>query len=302
MLHVSDANSCSKECLSQLKVSDEAALDAYRRLQALLSSLKPLQDDAEGAAPHLLDHVAGTTQRLHQQIRDAFSAELDSVLEEIRWPRPDASIPISLHQDWAETFGKLLDLQKPALQERENGSAGNKDSRAPLALLPLQVLAQPLEMRFRYHFEGDRPTNRLDKPEYFLSHVLDLLGSYSAFVIDNVQPLLLKHFRGTDLALNSVYIDAISAWVTALLPILRAKIFSMLPKVSSQPQLLSHLMHEIMRFDTTIRDEWRYDGGYGVEGWKGLAWEVLVQKDYFDRWLQVEKDCKCRTVRGITRC
>lgn len=33
----------------------------------------------------------------------------------------------------------------------------------PLVLLPLEVMLKPLELRFRYHFEGDRPTNRLDK-------------------------------------------------------------------------------------------------------------------------------------------
>lgn len=32
-----------------------------------------------------------------------------------------------------------------------------------LVLLPLEVMVRPLELRFRYHFEGDRPTNRLDK-------------------------------------------------------------------------------------------------------------------------------------------
>lgn len=33
----------------------------------------------------------------------------------------------------------------------------------PLVLLPLEVMVKPLELRFRYHFEGDRPTNRPDK-------------------------------------------------------------------------------------------------------------------------------------------
>ena len=33
----------------------------------------------------------------------------------------------------------------------------------PLVLLPLEVMTKPLELRFQYHFEGDRPTNRLDK-------------------------------------------------------------------------------------------------------------------------------------------
>ena len=30
-------------------------------------------------------------------------------------------------------------------------------------LLPLEVMATPLALRFRYHFEGDKQTNRQDK-------------------------------------------------------------------------------------------------------------------------------------------
>ncbi len=30
-------------------------------------------------------------------------------------------------------------------------------------LLPFEVLVKPLALAFRYHFEGDRPTNRVDK-------------------------------------------------------------------------------------------------------------------------------------------
>lgn len=186
---------------------------------------------------------------------------------------------------------KLLDLQMPELEGSNYASGLGDTAKLPPVLFPFQVLVQPLEMRFRYHFEGDKPTNRLDRPEYFLSHVTSLLDDYSAFVGDYMQPVLFKHFRGTDLALNPVYIDAMSAFITALLPVLRTKINSLLPKVASQPQLLSHLVHEVMSFDSTIRDTWAYDGGYGLSGWNGLSWEFLVQGNWFDQWLQVEKDC-----------
>lgn len=75
---------------------------------------------------------------------------------------------------------------------------------------------------------------------------------------------------------------------------LRNKIFSTLLQASRQPQLLSHLIHELMAFDGSMRDEWGYDGGCGTEGWKGLTWEVLVKRDWFGTWLEVEKNCKCR--------
>lgn len=30
-------------------------------------------------------------------------------------------------------------------------------------LMPLEVMVHPLELRFKYHFSGAKPTNRLDK-------------------------------------------------------------------------------------------------------------------------------------------
>ncbi|OCL09950.1 hypothetical protein AOQ84DRAFT_254038, partial [Glonium stellatum] len=285
-----EVDTLSKGAQSQLKKSNEAALQPYKELQTLVSRMIPLQDAAEGAAPHLLDHIVKTTQNLRRQIKDAFSADLEAILKKISWPKADVVFPNNLQDKWDVSVGKLLDLQMLELEAVENASASKTESKPPAVLFPLEVLVQPLEMRFRYHFEGDRPTNRLDKPEYFLSHIITLLNSYNNFVLDNLQPVLLHHFKGSDLALNPAYVDATSALITALLPMLRTKIFATLPQVATQAQLLSHFMHEIMSFDTTIREEWRYDGGNRAEGWKGLAWEVLVQQDWFGRWLQVEKD------------
>jgi hypothetical protein len=196
-----------------------------------------------------------------------------------------------MEAEFRDCARKLLDLQKPELESKELASTSSKAS--PLVLLPLKVMVKPLELGFKYHFEGDKPTNRLDRPEYFLSHITDkLLNQYSDFMVDNLQPILLDEFRGSSLALNAAYIDATSAFITALLPMVRAKIFTILPKVSAQPQLLSHLIHEVMSFDATIRDDWRYDAGHGDDGWRGLAYEVLATDDWFKTWLNVEKECK----------
>ncbi|RAR09545.1 rint-1 family protein [Stemphylium lycopersici] len=287
---LADVHELSNHAHDQLHTSNEAALGPYRQLRALHTRLINLQHDAEGAAPQLLYHVNNITHALRTRILDAFSADLDHTLKKIRWPTPTATIPSHLREEWETALVKLLDLQLPELEGMDYATGPGNRIKLPPVLFPLQVLVQPLEMRFRYHFEGDKPTNRIDRPEYFLSHITTLLNDYSPFVADHLQPVLLRHFRGTDLALNPVYIDAMSAFVTALLPMLRTKIGSLLPKVAGQPQLLSHLMHEMMSFDTTIRDDWGYDGGYGVDGWKGLSWEFLVQGDWFGRWLQVEKD------------
>ena len=77
---------------------------------------------------------------------------------------------------------------------------------------------------------------------------------------------------------------------------LRHKISNYLPAVTKHPQLFSHFIHELISFDTCMRNDWGYDGGCGADSWKGLTWEVLVQHDWFGKWLQVEKDCKLAIV------
>ncbi|KAF1920500.1 TIP-1 family-domain-containing protein [Ampelomyces quisqualis] len=284
------AEALSSQAHALLPTCSDAALQPYTHLRALHTRLASLQADAEGAAPHLLHHVDGIAQSLRTKMLGAFSSDLARVLGKIHWPTPQAHLPSQLRDEWHAATTKLLQLQMPELQDMSYATAPAHKIKLPPVLFPLQVLVQPLEARFRYHFEGDRPTNRIDRPEFFLSHITTLLHDYSAFVTDHVQPVLLSQFRGTHLALNPVYIDAMSAFVTALLPMLRSKIRSLLPKLAGQPQLLSHLMHQVMTFDSTIRDDWGYDGGHGVDGWKGLSWEFLVQDDWFGRWLQVEKD------------
>ena len=128
------------------------------------------------------------------------------------------------------------------------------------------------------------------QPEFFFAHTLDLVSSYDQFFLRNLEPLLSRQFRSSNLALNPLYTDSTEALITALLPMLRQKILATLPLVSKQPQLFSHLMHETMSFDHALIEDWGYSGGCDANGWKGLTWDILVKRKWFDQWLQVEKD------------
>lgn len=152
-------------------------------------------------------------------------------------------------------------------------------------------MVQPLELRFRYHFSGDRPTNRLDKPEYFLSHILDLLEVHNDFLLDYVQPILDRRSHGITDNIDLIYTDAISSFITALLPMVRRKALSIMPQILDQPQLLSHFIHELIKFDDTLRESWGYiPVPSALDSWKGLTWDMLVTHAYFGHWLWVEKD------------
>jgi hypothetical protein len=101
------------------------------------------------------------------------------------------------------------------------------------------------------------------------------------------------------LAGNSIYVDPVAAFITALLPVLREKVGSLLKEISNDPGLLSRFMHQLFEFDDTIRIKFSYDAGNVQFGWKGITWEVL--DTYFDRWLQVEKDFALQRYQEIIK-
>ncbi|KAI4122045.1 MAG: hypothetical protein LQ338_006030 [Usnochroma carphineum] len=284
LAHVEDL---STEARRNFKSSPQAALQPYLRLQKLAIALKEAQPAAEDAAPHLVDHVHQTAQILWKQMKDTFAGEFETVLKRMKWPGKDVSLVGSLEQEWTQGVERLLELQKPELDAQNDHV---KPLEEPLVLLPLEVMVKPLEIRFQYHFSGDRPTNKPDKPEYFLSHIVGLLNQYDGFFAIYLQPILRNRFRNSNLAMTSIFIDSTSALIAALLPMLRRKVFAVIPQIAKQPQLLSHFIHELLSFDISLRDDWGYDGGCGMDGWKGLTWEVLVRKDWFGRWLEVEKN------------
>ncbi|KAH9824518.1 RINT-1 / TIP-1 family [Teratosphaeria destructans] len=285
-----EVDSLRMQSTSQLGKSDEAALEPYRRLQHLVASLQPLQQAAEGAAPHLLDHIVRQLQALRDTIRKSFASDLEKTLENIGWPKPFETVPLALEKAWTRNVSRLLELQKPELEDWEHDISQRSPGADPPALLPVEVLIKPLEQRFIYHFSGKRPSNRLDKPEWFFQHTLDLLETYSSFIENALQPLLIQRFRGTDLALTPACIDGASAFITALLPMLRHKLGSFASQVDGDAQLLSHLVHEVNNFDATLQNTYAYAPNSPTQSWRGLAHYLLDTQGYFQKWLTVERD------------
>ena len=83
----------------------------YQKLQNLSISLQPLQEAAEGAAPHLLDHVARSVGKLRERIQKSFTGNLEKTIGTMGWPRADIMVPPDLQQEWNVGVERLLDLQ-----------------------------------------------------------------------------------------------------------------------------------------------------------------------------------------------
>lgn len=291
----------SSQTTSSLVQDPAKSVAAYTDIRGLCKHVQDAQTAAEGAAPQLAYLFEQTTENLYITLKKALEDSLETTMQQMKWPEKKLNLTSNVRQDWERQVRLLLDLQDPDMVDAFAKVDIRQRSAAPdpVVLLPLEVMVRPLAKRFQWHFYGNRPTNRRDKPEYFLTHVLDLLDQHSGFMNDMLDPLLDERARNSE-ALESIYTDATSAFITALLPIVEAKCLSFLPEVSQEPQLLSHFVHELMAFDTALRETWGYIPiPRMIAEWKGLTWRVLNTHGYFEIWLRVEKDFALSRYRSI---
>lgn len=268
--------------------SPERALANYHQLYSSMRALQSLQQPADGAANYLIDYVEQSVKWSRHALLEAFRAKFSKALDTILWPRQTTEIPALVATEIASSAGNLLDLQEPELDDLVVSEDAYHN---PPVLLPLQIMVEPLMSRFRFHFSGDRPTNRLEKPEYFLSHVLDLLQTHVPFLVENLQPVVLAHLKDSTLATEPVLADVAIAFINALLPMLKEKVASLLKQIQGQPNHLSHLIHELLAFDTRLRTEWHFESiKRGAEDeWEGIGGHLLGMDTNFQQWLEAEQ-------------
>jgi hypothetical protein len=160
--------------------------------------------------------------------------------------------------------------------------------------LAVSALVQPLILRFRYHFDGKRQTNRLDKPEWYFAHILNALHDHSSFIRHDVQSLLSSSSSSQEEGGLS-NIDAMTDVITALLKPLNRKIRASIPQLLEMPAVLAHTLYQALQFDRTIRDLYAYTprtmDGAATE-WKGTADLVLGNQAWFEGWKESERKCE----------
>lgn len=108
------------------------------------------------------------------------------------------------------------------------------------------------------------------------------------YLRENVGPSLAEHFRGSSLAGNTLYIDPVSAFITALLPVVKQKVEDLMEQLSDEPRYMSQFVVQLIDFDETLRTTYDYTAGDMETGWKGLTWDILGK--WFDYWLKHEKN------------
>ncbi|KAF9099077.1 hypothetical protein BGX23_004048 [Mortierella sp. AD031] len=281
------AHNVSKASLDSLQDLESSALDLEEQIEqseafasgknkrdqrSLIEELGDLQSRVqalEDAKRYIL--IVSRTQKLIK-----FQVSLDA----IGWPKPipEASALSDDQQDNFEAaFKELLLLQEPTF-----GPLDRSDNKPYPALLTTEQMVAPLMLRFRYHFEGKRPTNRLDKPEWYLTHILELIKDHS--------PFLQNHVQGIVQETEYKEYDAKNDFIRLLLEAVERKIRNSVPDMLSSPEMLSHAIHETLRFDKSLREAELYIPPGQTSEWQGTVQVYLGNRSWLKTWLRVEKE------------
>ncbi|KAK9239955.1 TIP-1 family-domain-containing protein [Lipomyces kononenkoae] len=250
------------------------AIQEYNGFVLLVDHVYEQNRQAEDSAVHLVDFLRQAKDFLWLEMREQLASEFRASLDKVGWPRR-----VSLEgtfDDFITTFNKLLQFQFSSVSQQTGGS------KSPDLITAFEIIAEPLDLRFQYHFEGHRETNKVDRPEWFFSHFISTVEDHEQFMETIVQGILEQ----------SPYLshrEALHEFIYAYLPSVQRKLRTLVPAVMHEPQLFSHLMLETMKFDDHLRDTYLF-APYGQREWQGITGDIMSKSEWFDAWLSVEKE------------
>ncbi|KAJ3189171.1 RAD50-interacting protein 1 [Gaertneriomyces sp. JEL0708] len=274
---IAKAQNLSSRVRHLLEKNPVAALAEYDELRVLTIGVQRRGPSCEtGFAtlpgfPDLRTYVGDITSGAYENLKSKLSQKLERSLELLGWPAPvDSNTKQDDLTTFRKAFAQLLLLQHPPVPQ------GEPDVECPL-LLPMEVMLRAPVLHFRYHFEGNRPTNRLEKPEWAFTRVLTVIREHAPFLCGPVQSLLDE---------EGFQVDAKNEFTRGLVTALMQKLRLDIPKLLSQPHLFSHAIKQTIEFDRALREVHLYvePAGSGT----GCVSIFTEQPEWFQQWVTME--------------
>ncbi|XP_044279187.1 RAD50-interacting protein 1 isoform X2 [Varanus komodoensis] len=242
----------------------------------------------ESSCSHLLVFVRSTVQFWHKILKDKLSSDFENTLKNLHWPfvGPAQSQPfgsatapanaLEIDNNFETLFSQLLKLQTSDELLTKPKQLPEKYFLPPTPpiILPMQIMLAPLQKRFKYHFTGNRQTNVLSKPEWYLTQVLMWIGNHAKFLEEKIQPILNK--AGST-------VNARLEFSRALVMLILEKLAADIPCLLYDDSLFCHLVDEVLLFEREL---------HSVHGYLSSlpsCMHILSEETFFQRWLTVER-------------
>ena len=276
---VCEISSAMENCINS---GDEIQLLLmYRELRDMVEFINTSQ------CYHLKNYTEKSLIHWHKVLCDQFKDYFNSLLKAINWPfiaNPSTKDFASLEENLKRlgTITKhLIHLTLPDCVENKSDSNPNRLSvpgivaHFPTILPPLQLLFKPFEVRFCFHFTGNKATNSKENPEWYFTQILQWISLHDAFLDTWIQPEL-ENAGCTD-------VSAKHEFMRTLVRLVILKLAADLPQVEYDDDLFCHTIQETLNFERELRL------GYGYPSSQPSVLSVLTQAQNFERWIQIER-------------
>ncbi|CAB4406512.1 unnamed protein product [Rhizophagus irregularis] len=282
------ADELSTKAKQLIEKSPQKSLVPYTQLAHLARNIKSNSKEAGHAVSHLDTYLQQCVDTLWEDMKNRLTKKFKQTLDAFNWPTP-IKVPYPPNTTdkfsaFRKAFTELLLLQRPADVEEVSKPLESKNSKEDNVLLPpllpMQIMVEPLIVRFRYHFDSKRPTNRIDKPEWYFSHVITTIREHSPFLTGAVQAIV------DDAGFEKYH--AKNEFIRCLLVAVTRKLNNSVPTLLNSPQIFSHTVFETLQFDQTLRELHMYTPP-GQDEWGGCVEVFTGKKEWFKAWLKVEK-------------
>lgn len=136
----------------------------------------------------------------------------------------------------------------------------------------VMVMLEPIKLRFAFHFDTDRPTNRLDKPEWFLANLLQTIETHLPFLSDYLE-LDVAELNTTEASVVHTFIQQVGDMIVEHLNSRKRLILA-------DSFVLLHTVGELAKFVASVRDLSSVD--------QSSLLKAFLSTD-IERWLGAEK-------------
>ncbi|XP_072509199.1 RAD50-interacting protein 1 [Notamacropus eugenii] len=240
----------------------------------------------DSSCSHLLSFVRSTVKFWHKILKDKLTCDFEEILTQLHWPFIGPPQPQNVGQKIAGTpevysnletlFCQVLKLQTSDELLTEPKKLPEKYSlpASPLVILPIQIMLTPLQKRFRYHFSGNRQTNVISKPEWYLTQVLMWIGNHARFLDEKIQPILDKVGSPVNARLE---------FSRALMMLVLEKLAADIPCLLYDDNLFCHLVDEVLLFERELQSVHGYPSTFPS------CMHILSEETCFQRWLTMER-------------
>ncbi|XP_055534418.1 RINT1-like protein [Wyeomyia smithii] len=274
-----DIFSISQELTNSVNGKDEnKTISLYVALSGSLAN--SILDRVTGVeAPHLKKFARETAFYWHDILKDKFGKEFEAVLKNIKWPNLNQSLeqfnPSKENINKLTTLGEYLFLVKVPGDQSLLSVKLTPSIICPPFTAPVALLLKPFRLRFQYHFTGNKQTNRLDRPEWYLTQILSWAKENHVFVGQNFQSAALK----AGVTNHNVRLE----FIRGLVQLAIAKLVEDIDTICQEEALLAHIIDEVLAFEQELKSTLGYPSSLPST----IA--VLVQPKYLVKWMAIEE-------------